>query len=220
MKIEVMENIFDENDRTADDLRAMFVDKNVFVINLMGSPGSGKTSLLEKTLGTIAQKFSVAVIEGDLFTARDAARIERLNVPVIQINTVGGCHLDAPMIKKTIESLDLDALDILIIENVGNLVCPASFDLGETINVTVLSITEGDDKPLKYPLIFKESSAVLLNKIDLIEHTNFDLESARNDLKSINPSVEIIETSCTKDSGLQRWCDWLENKISSREGSD
>ena len=220
MKVEVMENIFDENDRTADDLRAMFVDKNVFVINLMGSPGSGKTSLLEKTLGSIAQKFSVAVIEGDLFTDRDAARIDRLNVPVIQINTVGGCHLDAPMIKKTIESLDLDALDVLIIENVGNLVCPASFDLGETINVTVLSITEGDDKPLKYPLIFKESSAVLLNKIDLIEHTNFDLKSARNDLKSINPSVEIIETSCTKDSGLQRWCDWLENKISSREGSD
>lgn len=213
MKIEVMENIFDENDRTADDLRAIFVDKNVFVINLMGSPGSGKTSLLEKTLGSIAQKFSVAVIEGDLFTARDAARIDRINVPVIQINTVGGCHLDAPMIKKTIESLDLDALDVLIIENVGNLVCPASFDLGETVKVTVLSITEGDDKPLKYPLIFKESSAVLLNKIDLLEHTNFDLESARNDLKSINPSVEIIETSCTKDSGLQRWCDWLEKAI-------
>ena len=214
MKIQVMENIFDENDRTADDLRAIFNSKNVFVINLLGSPGSGKTSLLEKTLGALTKKFSVAVIEGDLFTDRDAARIDRLNVPVIQINTVGGCHLDAPMIKKAIESIDLDALDILIIENVGNLVCPAVYDLGETIKVTVLSITEGDDKPLKYPLIFKESSIVLLNKIDLLEHTNFDLESARKDLKSINPAVEIIETSCTKDIGLDQW---LEKAIRNAE---
>ena len=203
MEVRVLENIFDENDKTADVLRAEFREKNVFVINLMGSPGSGKTSLLEKTLGALSKKFSVAVIEGDLFTARDAERIDRLGVPVIQINTAGGCHLDAPMIKKAIESLNLDALDVLIIENVGNLVCPASFDLGETIRVVVLSITEGDDKPLKYPIIFKDAAIVLLNKIDLLELTNFDVDSARRDLQSINPAVEIVETSCTKERGLE-----------------
>ena len=213
MEIRVMENIFDENDRTADELRAMFREKNVFVINLLGSPGSGKTSLLEKTLGVLSKKFSIAVIEGDLFTARDAERIDRLNVPVVQINTAGGCHLDAPMIKSALDSIDLDALDVLIIENVGNLVCPASFDLGENIRAVMLSITEGDDKPLKYPIIFKDAAIVLLNKIDLLEHTNFDLNSARSDLQSINPTVEIIETSCTSERGLEQWSGWLENKI-------
>lgn len=220
MEIQVLENIFDENDKTADVLRAEFRDKNIFVINLLGSPGSGKTTLLEKTLGALSKKFSIAVIEGDLFTARDAERIERLGVPVIQINTAGGCHLDAPMIKKAIASLDLDALDVLIIENVGNLVCPASFDLGETVKATVLSITEGDDKPLKYPLIFRESSIVLLNKIDLLALTNFDINSARSDLRSINPAVEIVETSCTKDRGLESWIDWIEKQLSQRRESD
>ena len=215
MQIEVMENIFDENDKTADELRELFRAKNVFVLNLLGSPGSGKTSLLEQTLGRLAKKFKTAVIEGDLFTARDAARIEKHGVPVIQINTVGGCHLDAPMIKKAIDSLDLDALELLIIENVGNLVCPASFDLGENTRAVVLSITEGDDKPLKYPIIFKDASIVLLNKIDLLEFTNFDLDAARNDLQSINPSVEIVETSCTKARGLEHWCEWIEMSMQS-----
>ena len=213
MQVQVMENIFDENDRTADELRELFRAKKVFVLNLLGSPGSGKTSLLEKTLGEIGKSFSTAVIEGDLFTARDAARIEKQKVQVIQINTVGGCHLDAPMIKRAIESIDLDKTELLIIENVGNLVCPASFDLGENARAVVLSITEGDDKPLKYPIIFKDASIVLLNKIDLLEFTNFDLESARKDLQSINPNVEIVETSCTKDRGLDRWCHWLENQL-------
>ncbi len=220
MEIQVLENIFDENDKTADVLRAEFRKKKVFVINLMGSPGSGKTTLLEKTLGALSKKFSIAVIEGDLFTARDAERIDRLGVPVIQINTAGGCHLDAPMIRKALGSLDLDALDVLIIENVGNLVCPASFDLGETVKATVLSITEGDDKPLKYPLIFRESSIVLLNKIDLLELTNFDVDSARRDLQSINPAVEIVETSCTKERGLERWINWVEERVSAGRESD
>ena len=216
MEIRVMENVFDENDKTADELRALFDEKNVFVINLLGSPGSGKTSLLEKTLGALTKKFSTAVIEGDLFTARDADRIERLNVPVIQINTVGGCHLDAPMIKQSIKEIDLNALDILIIENVGNLVCPASFDLGETVRAVVLSITEGDDKPSKYPIIFKDASIVLLNKIDLLEHTNFDLDAAKDELKLLNPAVEIVQTSCTKDAGLEQWLAWIERQIHSQ----
>ena len=204
-----MKNILSENDKIADENRKLFREKNVFVINLMGSPGSGKTTLLEKTLSKLAEKLKVAVIEGDLFTARDAERIERQNVPVVQINTAGGCHLDAAMVRRAAESLNLDALDLIIVENVGNLVCPAEFDVGENLKAVVLSITEGDDKPLKYPLIFKESAVAVLNKIDLIPFTNFNLKQARADLATIHPQIKIIETSCTKSIGLDDWCNFI-----------
>ena len=213
MKVEVMKNILGENDKIAADNRKLFKEKNVFVINLMGSPGSGKTSLLELTIANLKDKIKMAVIEGDLFTAKDAERIERHNVPVIQINTAGGCHLDAAMVKRAVESLDLDTLDLIIVENVGNLVCPAEFDVGENIKAVVLSITEGDDKPLKYPLIFKESAVAILNKIDIIQFTNFNLESAREDLTTIHPGIKIIETSCTKAEGLDSWYDFLLNAV-------
>ncbi|MBO4400243.1 MAG: hydrogenase nickel incorporation protein HypB [Selenomonadaceae bacterium] len=213
MEIKVMKNILGENDKIAEENRAMFREKNVTVVNLMGSPGSGKTTLLEKTLEKISGRISAAVIEGDLFTARDAERIERLGVPVVQINTAGGCHLDAAMVKRAAESLELEKIQLLIVENVGNLVCPAEFDVGENFKATVLSITEGDDKPLKYPLIFKESAVVLLNKIDLLPYTNFDLAAAREDLSTIHPNVEIIETSCTTGAGLDAWADWLAGVI-------
>ena len=213
MEIKVMKNILGENDKLADENRKLFAEKNLVVMNLMGSPGSGKTSLLEKTLANLSEKFSVAVIEGDLFTAKDAERIENQNVPVVQINTSGGCHLDAAMVKRATESLDLDKLDLLIVENVGNLVCPAEFDVGENFKAVVLSVTEGDDKPLKYPLIFKESEVVLLNKIDLIPFTNFNMESAREDLMTLHPTLKIIETSCTKGDGLNEWCEWLTKKV-------
>jgi hydrogenase nickel incorporation protein HypB len=179
----------------------------------MGSPGSGKTSLLEKTLSKLAEKINVAVIEGDLFTAKDAERIERKNIPVIQINTAGGCHLDAAMVRRAVESLNLEELNLIIVENVGNLVCPAEFDVGENFKAVVLSITEGDDKPLKYPLIFKESAVTLLNKIDLLPYTNFNLENARADLTTIHPDIEIFETSCTNGTGLDDFCDWILSKI-------
>ena len=208
-----MKNILGENEKIADENRKLFRAKNVFVINLMGSPGSGKTTLLEKTLSKLAEKLKVAVIEGDLFTARDAERIERQNVPVVQINTAGGCHLDAEMVKRAAESLNLDELDLIIVENVGNLVCPAEFDVGENLKAVVLSITEGDDKPLKYPLIFKESAVAVLNKIDLIPFTNFNLEQARADLSTIHPQIKIIETSCTKSTGLDDWCNFILDKI-------
>lgn len=208
-----MKNILGANDEIAAENRKLFREKNICVVNLMGSPGSGKTSLLEKTLEKIAGKISVAVIEGDLFTARDAERIERLSVPVIQINTAGGCHLDAAMVKRAAESLNLDKINLLIVENVGNLVCPAEFDVGENFKATVLSITEGDDKPLKYPLIFKESAVVLLNKIDLLPYTNFNLANAREDLTTIHPGVEIIETSCTNGAGVDAWADWLIGRV-------
>ena len=213
MEIKVMKNILGENEKIADENRKFFRDKNIFVINLMGSPGSGKTTLLEKTLSHLAEKIRVAVIEGDLFTARDAERIERQNVPVIQINTAGGCHLDASMVRRAADSLNLDEIDLLIVENVGNLVCPAEFDVGENMKAVVLSITEGDDKPLKYPLIFKESAVAVLNKIDLLPFTNFNLEQARADLSTIHPSIKIIETSCTKEMGLDDWCKFIVEKI-------
>lgn len=213
MEVKVMRNILGANDEIAASNRELFRAKNICVVNLMGSPGSGKTTLLEKTLEKISGKVSVAVIEGDLFTARDAERIERLGVPVVQINTAGGCHLDAAMVKRAAESLDLEKIQLLIVENVGNLVCPAEFDVGENFKAVVLSITEGDDKPLKYPLIFKESAVVLLNKVDLLPYTNFNLENAREDLTTIHPNVEIIETSCTSGAGLDAWANWLIGKV-------
>ncbi|MBQ7629368.1 MAG: hydrogenase nickel incorporation protein HypB [Selenomonadaceae bacterium] len=216
MEVKVMKNILGENEKIAEENRKFFRDKKVFVINLMGSPGSGKTTLLEKTLSHLAEKINVAVIEGDLFTARDAERIERQNIPVVQINTAGGCHLDAPMIKRAAESLDLDKINLLIVENVGNLVCPAEFDVGENMKAVVLSITEGDDKPLKYPLIFKESAAVVLNKIDLLPYTNFNIEQAREDLLTIHPMIKIFETSCTKDIGIYNWCEFLLSQLKER----
>ena len=174
MQVEVKTNVLAKNDAIASSLQQVFKEKNIFVFNLMGSPGAGKTSLLEATLQDLVKDYKLAVIEGDLFTSKDAERIHALGVPVIQINTVGGCHLDANMIQDAITDLDLDELDMIIIENVGNLVCPAEFDIGEAMKVTVLSVTEGEDKPLKYPLIFKESKAILLNKIDLLPYVPFD----------------------------------------------
>jgi len=214
LQVQVMKNILGENDKVASENRKFFNDNNVFVINLMGSPGSGKTSLLEKTIAELKDKISIAVIEGDLFTAKDAERIELHEVPVIQINTTGGCHLDAPMVRRAADSLDLNKIDLLIVENVGNLVCPAEFDVGENIKAAVLSITEGDDKPLKYPLIFKESAVVLLNKIDILPFTNFNLESAREDLTALHPGIKIIETSCTTGAGIPQWCEWLNSLVS------
>lgn len=213
MEIQVMKNILGENDRIAEENRKIFREKKILVINLMGSPGSGKTTLLEKTLGKLSKKINVAVIEGDLFTAKDAERIERHDVPVIQINTSGGCHLDAAMVRRAAESLDLEKINLLIVENVGNLVCPAEFDVGENFKAVILSVTEGDDKPMKYPLIFKESAVTLLNKTDLIPFTNFDVAAAREDLTTLHPGLKIIETSCTKEEGLDEWCDWILEKV-------
>ncbi len=204
-----MKNILGANDEIAAQNRKLFAARGVVVMNLMGSPGSGKTTLLEQTLTRLADKIKIAVIEGDLFTAKDAERIERAGVDVIQINTAGGCHLDAPMIQKVCASLDLPATDLLIVENVGNLVCPAEFDIGENFKAVVLSITEGDDKPLKYPLIFKESAATVLNKIDLLPFTNFNLPAAREDLTTLHPTIKIFETSCTNGAGLDAWTAWL-----------
>ena len=208
-------DILGKNDAVAEELRNLFKEKHVFVLDLMGSPGCGKTTLLEKTMQALKDDINMAVIEGDLFTSKDADRIDRYGVPVVQINTAGGCHLDAPMIKKAIENIDLDKLDLLVIENVGNLVCPAEFDIGEQKRAVVLSITEGDDKPMKYPLMFKLASIVLLNKTDILKFCNFNLDGATEDIKTLNPGVEVLPVSCSLGDGLKPWLDWLREMVRS-----
>ena len=217
MEVQVMQDILGKNDRIAAENQALFADKKIFALNLMGSPGSGKTSLLEKTMAALKDELKMAVIEGDLFTSKDADRIAKYDVPVIQINTSGGCHLDAPMVQKVLREMDLDALDLLIIENVGNLVCPAEFNVGEDEKGVVLSITEGDDKPMKYPLIFKESAIALLNKADLLPYCNFDMAAAKEDITTLHPGMDVIEVSCTKDQGLDAWCQWLMDRVAAKQ---
>lgn len=209
MEIRVMENILGKNDKLAAELNALFSSHGIFVLNLLGSPGSGKTSLLEKTIMTLRDDICMAVIEGDLFTSKDADRIAQHGVPVIQINTSGGCHLDAQMVKGVLDKLDLAALDMIIIENVGNLVCPAEFNIGEDVKAAVLSITEGEDKPLKYPLIFKQAGIVILNKTDLMPYTCFNMAAAKEDIRSINPEIILVAGSCQSGEGLNDWYEWL-----------
>ncbi|KYZ76882.1 hydantoin utilization protein A [Anaerosporomusa subterranea] len=209
MEIPVKTNILDKNAKIANRVNQRLRESGIITINLMGSPGSGKTSLLEQTIVGLKGKLKLAVIEGDLFTSKDADRINAYGVPVIQINTSGGCHLDASMIELALTDLELKGVDLLIIENVGNLVCPAEFELGEDSRALVFSITEGEDKPLKYPLIFKRSAAVIINKIDLLPHTAFDMTTLIDDIKAINPSVQIIAVSCHNGEGFGDWLNWL-----------
>ena len=212
-----MTNILDRNDQIAAEIKERLSAKGIFVVNLLGSPGCGKTSLLEHTIIGLKEELSIAVIEGDLFTAKDAERIEQHGIPVVQINTSGGCHLDANMVDQVLESLDLENLDLIIIENVGNLVCPAEFNIGEDVKVTVLSIAEGEDKPLKYPLIFKLASTVILNKIDLLPYTTFDMDSAIKDITSINPNALLIQASARTGQGLTEWYNWLKQQVGMKQ---
>jgi hydrogenase nickel incorporation protein HypB len=208
-EIQVMKNILGENDRIAAENQAMFREKGVYVINLMGSPGAGKTSVLEKTMEKLKGELRMAVIEGDLFTSKDADRIEKHGVPVIQINTAGGCHLDAPMVQKVAQQMNLDELDLLIVENVGNLVCPASFDLGEKYKVAILSVTEGEEKPLKYPDMFAAAQLMVINKIDLLPYVSFDVARCIENAKRVNPYIQVIQVSATTGEGMDAWLNWL-----------
>ena len=218
MEIKVIKNILGENDRFAAENRVMFQNEHVFVVNFMGSPGAGKTSVLERTMEKLGDELKMAVIEGDLFTSKDADRIDKYGVPVIQINTAGGCHLDANMVQKTARDIDLASLDLLVIENVGNLVCPAEFALGEDARAVVLSVTEGDDKPMKYPLMFKESDIALINKVDLAPYCNFNLASAKADIEMLHPGIAVHEVSCTTGAGIDAWCDWLRKGVAKKKG--
>lgn len=215
-EIKVVTNILKANDELTAENRKKLDGKAIYVINLMSSPGSGKTSILEKIISRMKGDVKIAVIEGDLYTTMDAQRIEAKGVPVVQINTGGACHLDAYMIKDAIDGLNLDEIELLIVENVGNLVCPAEFEIGEDIKITVLSTAEGNDKPLKYPLAFEKSKAVILNKIDLIEHTDFDRQRFYDDVRSINDKAAFFETSCTEDRGLDELCSWIREQMSEK----
>ena len=212
-----MKDILGENDKIAAAVHERLVSQRVFVLNLLGSPGSGKTTLLEKTVAALKDEMKMAVIEGDLFTSKDADRIARHGVPVIQINTSGGCHLDAPMVEKALAALPTAGLDLLVIENVGNLVCPAEFALGEDAKAVVLSVTEGNDKPMKYPLIFKESALTILNKIDLVPYTDFDVAAAQEDIGTIHPGAMVLPLSARTGEGMAAWLDWLRTKVRTRQ---
>lgn len=213
MKVKVVTQILEANDRIAEENRKIFDKSGVYVINIMSAPGAGKTSLLEKTIKEISGKTKIGVIEGDIAGSDDAKRIKNLGIPVVQINTGGACHLDANMIREAIDGFPLKGLDLLIIENVGNLVCPAEFKVGEDIKVMLLSITEGDDKPLKYPLMFQESSALVLNKIDLLPYTNADVGKIKKNSLSLNPKLKIFEVSCKTGEGMSKWVKWLQSLI-------
>lgn len=209
MKVKIVTRILEANERLAEENKKRFKEAGVFVINLMGAPGAGKTSLLEKTILELKSRMRIGVIEGDIAGTDDAERIHDTGVPVVQINTGGACHLDANMISEVLPEIPLKDLDMVIIENVGNLVCPAEFKVGEDMKAMVLSITEGHDKPLKYPLMFQESSALVLNKIDLLPYMSIDIDKLRNDAISLNPGLKIFEVSCKTGEGLYRWTEWL-----------
>lgn len=214
-EIKVVSNILHTNEEITSQNKQLLNEKGIYVINMMSSPGSGKTSLLERIILKLKDKIRIAVIEGDLYTTKDAERIEAQGIPVVQINTGGACHLDGKMIKGALDSLNLDNVDLLVIENVGNLVCPAAFELGEDIKITVLSTPEGNDKPLKYPRMFENSGAIILNKMDLLELTNFDKTEFYQDINSLNALATIFETSCVKDQdpGIDELCAWISQQV-------
>ncbi len=209
MEIPVVRNVLEANEKMAEHIRRMLSAKGILTLNLISSPGAGKTTLLEKTLRDLSKEFRMAVIEGDLQTDNDARRVAATGAQAVQINTDGGCHLDSNLVLSALDSLNLDAVDILFIENVGNLVCPVEFDCGEDAKVALLSVTEGDDKPEKYPLLFNLAKALVLNKTDLLPYVNFDMARARRSATKLNAGLEIFEVSCRKGDSLQGWYNWL-----------
>ncbi len=217
MQIKVIRKILEANDRISEQLKNLFQEKKILVINLMSSPGAGKTTLLETTLTDLRKEFNMAVIEGDLQTSNDAERIAATGAQVIQINTEGGCHLDGSMVLEAAGQLELDGVDILFVENVGNLVCPAEFSVGEDFKVTILSVVEGDDKPQKYPLIFAESRVMLLNKTDLMPYVDFSLEKASGFARSLNPAIEIFPVSAKTGDGMDLWYNWLRSEAKNKK---
>jgi hydrogenase nickel incorporation protein HypB len=214
-EVSVERDVLDDNARNARVNRERFARAGVYVLNLMSGPGAGKTTLLERTAEAMKGRLKVAVIAGDLETRRDADRIGAHGIPVIQINTKGACHIEAHQIAQACDQLDIAGLDLLIIENVGNLVCPAEFDLGESSRAMILSCAEGHDKPGKYPLMFRESQLLLLNKVDLLPHVDFSIEAAVQDARSLNPHIEVIQISARTGQGLEEWFRWLESKARS-----
>ncbi|WHY75768.1 hydrogenase nickel incorporation protein HypB [Neobacillus sp. WH10] len=210
MKVTLKTDVLTNNNKAAEFNRELFQNTKTLVINLMSSPGAGKTTLLEETVRVLSGKYRIAVIEGDLATERDAERIRAMGAKAVQINTHGGCHLDARMVAAALAEFDLDEIDILFIENVGNLVCPSGYDLGQQHKVAVLSVPEGNDKIPKYPQMFMRTELVLLNKIDLLPYLDFSVEEARKDLSEINPESNLLPLSARTQEGLYEWFSWIE----------
>ena len=211
--ITIERKILEKNDEIAKQNRELFKEKNIFCINIVSSPGSGKTSLLERTIEILKSKINIAVIEGDVQTDFDAKRVEKYDVPVVQIVTNGACHLEAKLVSDALSNIELKYIKFLVIENVGNLVCPAGYDLGEDMKVVLLSTTEGDDKPLKYPKMFINASVLVINKIDLLQYVNCKIEELKKNALKINPDLKIFEVSCTTGKGIDNWCNWIVEKI-------
>ena len=205
MQIDMKQPILDKNDRLAQENRALFAEKRVFVLDLLASPGSGKTSTILATIEALRDEFNIAVIEGDIASDVDAKRIGAQGIAAVQINTGGACHLESDMIRRAVDALDLDNLDLIIVENVGNLVCPTDFDLGEGAKVMILSVPEGDDKPLKYPGVFQASEAIILNKVDTMSVFNFDEKAFRDEVAQLNPKAPIFPIAATKGEGVDAW---------------
>ena len=213
--VTVERKVLEKNNELAAHNRNILRRRGLFVINVVSSPGSGKTSILERTLEHLKGKINVAVIEGDVQTDFDAQRVAKFGVPVVQIVTNGGCHLDAKLVQDALANINLDGIQLLIIENVGNLVCPANYDLGENVKVVVASTTEGDDKPMKYPAMFRNASVLIINKTDLLPYVNCKLIELKTNALCINPKLKVFETSCTTKQGIGDWCAWLEEQVTS-----
>ena len=213
MKVAVVKNILEANQRIAEENRQAFDERGLLVINLMSSPGAGKTTLLEKTIRLLKDEYQVGVVEGDIQSSYDAERIGKTGAPVVQINTGGACHLDSNMVREALKTLKLKDLNLLFIENVGNLVCPAEFQLGEHFKAMILSVAEGDDKPLKYPLMFQESRVLIINKIDLLPFCDCNADLMEERARAINPALQIFRVSCRTGEGLEDWISWLRGEM-------
>ncbi len=216
MKIKVLQNILDANEQIANRNRQILDGQRVLAVNIMSSPGAGKTSLILQTISRLKDRVRIAVIEGDIASSIDADRIGKEGVAVVQINTGGSCHLDANMVSNALDSLPIGDIDLLLIENVGNLVCPAEFKVGEHKKVMLLSLPEGDDKPYKYPLMFTESEAIVVNKIDFLPFVDFDVAAFRRAVTGLNPRAEIFQVSCKTGEGIEQWVSWLESELRGR----
>jgi hydrogenase nickel incorporation protein HypB len=219
MEIKVLKGILDANDNIAARNRERLDRDGILTVNIMSSPGAGKTSLVMHTIEKLKPEINIAVIEGDVTSSVDADKVGQQGVPVLQINTEGGCHLDANMIEKALSGLPLEGIDLLLIENVGNLICPAELVLGEHKRIMLLSTPEGDDKPHKYPLMFTETVVVLVNKIDLIPYLDFDIDAFKSAVTGLNPGIKIFPISCKTGEGLEAWLSWLKNEVKQMKSS-